>query len=302
MFNFSNILLYSGDNLGAVERLSQLSKTGHEIYSLKSLVLLAVLEYLANNHSVSKQLLLSSTEILKYQNSDCRNELSYWNYLNALLEWHSFDKPEIHLEKVIYVIGESHSLGSHGLSIDTLRGKFLCKSQWILGCKQWHLGNMQPNKYKYKFNSIIQSLPKESEILIAIGEIDCRIDEGILNVYEKISDKSILEIIESTINDYLKFVKEKILPSFHRVTIQGIPCPNINIDNIPAEKVGELIYLIKEFNTTLRKTSKEMGFNFLDLHSLTDRGDGFSNKIWHLDNHHLSPNGILEAWRSHLLT
>ena len=110
---------------------------------------------------------------------------------------------------------------------------------------------------------------------MAIGEIDCRIDEGILRVYEKNSDISILHLIYSTITGYLKFVKEKTKPLMHQVTIQGVLCQYISIDKISVEKVSELIYLIKEFNITLRKTSKEMGFNFLDFHSLTDSSDRF---------------------------
>ena len=41
-----------------------------------------------------------------------------------------------------------------------------------------------------------------------------------------------------------------------------------------------------------------MGFGFLDVHKITDRGDGFSNLVWHIDSNHLSPEGIQEAWRT----
>jgi len=40
-------------------------------------------------------------------------------------------------------------------------------------------------------------------------------------------------------------------------------------------------------------------FDFLDVHRLTDRGDGFSNSIWHIDNYHLSPEGFLQAWSNY---
>jgi hypothetical protein len=35
------------------------------------------------------------------------------------------------------------------------------------------------------------------------------------------------------------------------------------------------------------------------VHKLTNRGDGFSNAVWHIDNIHLSPDGMLEAWRKY---
>ena len=57
--------------------------------------------------------------------------------------------------------------------------------------------------------------------------------------------------------------------------------------------------MIREFNVVLKNKSKKMGFGFLDVHKLTDNGDGFSNSIWHLDTIHLSPEGMCEAWRVH---
>ena len=51
----------------------------------------------------------------------------------------------------------------------------------------------------------------------------------------------------------------------------------------------------------LKNKSNNLGFGFLDLYKLTDRGDGFSNTIWHLDTNHLSPEAMYEAWRIHAL-
>ena len=46
--------------------------------------------------------------------------------------------------------------------------------------------------------------------------------------------------------------------------------------------------------------TKEKGLDFLDVYTLTNRGDGFSNAKWHLDSYHLSPEGMLEAWSKYL--
>ena len=58
--------------------------------------------------------------------------------------------------------------------------------------------------------------------------------------------------------------------------------------------------MIKKFNHELEIRSVREGFEFLDVHKLTDRGDGFSNALWHIDNFHLSPDGFLEAWQRHV--
>ena len=50
-------------------------------------------------------------------------------------------------------------------------------------------------------------------------------------------------------------------------------------------------------NQKLKMQCKENGFGFLDTHQLTNRGDGMSNGSWHIDDYHLSPEGMLEAWR-----
>ena len=61
-------------------------------------------------------------------------------------------------------------------------------------------------------------------------------------------------------------------------------------------KKFELINVIKIFNSVLKTMSFEKGYGFLDLQKLTDRGDGFSNEIWHLDAIHISPQGMQKAW------
>ena len=61
-----------------------------------------------------------------------------------------------------------------------------------------------------------------------------------------------------------------------------------------------LVEVIRDFNFELKYKVREKGFSFLDVHKLTDRGDGIPNVVWHLDSVHLSPDGVLEACRRYL--
>ena len=61
-----------------------------------------------------------------------------------------------------------------------------------------------------------------------------------------------------------------------------------------------LVEVIRDFNFELKYRVREKGFRFLDVHKLTDRGDGISNVVWHLDSVHLSPGGVVEACRKYL--
>lgn len=202
-------------------------------------------------------------------------------------------------DKMLYVIGESHSLNSHQLHIHYSGINFFCKSMLIVGCMQWHLGNSTKNQYKNKFEKIFSILPKSSKVLLTIGEIDCRLDSGIIKHYNSYENNLNLTI-ENTIENYLKYILKINSVYNHDVIIQGVPCPNINTENYSENELKKLIKVIKKFNFVLRNKTKQKSLNFLDVYTLTNRGDGFSNAKWHLDSYHLSPDGMLEAWSKYV--
>ena len=301
-WNLSTERVFSNEIDDATTYLEKLLLIDPNDHGLKAAVDLAILRYLDEDWVTSKELLLSCSSVLEKEISDFENSIIYWTYLCRLLDWHEKKLPGSPNEaaaKKLYVIGESHALGSHRLRVETSRGIFSCKSLWIVGCKQWHLGSTARNKYKHKSEAVVRTLPPESELLLAIGEIDCRSDAGILKHHQKYPEKSKSDLIAVTVKNYLDFILKTTSPYSHKVTIQGVPCPNIDRTSIPEQSIDELTELIRDFNAALQNQSTERGFNFLDVHQLTDRGDGFSNAIWHLDTYHLSPDGMLEAWRKH---
>ena len=121
-----------------------------------------------------------------------------------------------------------------------------------------------------------------------------------LRVLKEYPEKTQSTLIQSTVENYLTYVYKITKPKLIHVIIQGVPCPNIDPDKVEINDLSKLINLIKEFNAVLSEKSTKIGFEFLDLHKLTDKGDGFSNGLWNIDAHHLSPTGMLEAWRRHL--
>ena len=128
--------------------------------------------------------------------------------------------------------------------------------------------------------------------MLTIGEIDCRLNNGIIKHKNKFPEKEIEEIIVTTIESFLTYIVKNNYIYQHNIIIQGVPCPNINVETYTEEEVTQLIKVIKKFNYELKNKSKKKGFGFLDVHNLTDRGDGFSNAIWHIDDFHLSPKGF----------
>ena len=219
--------------------------------------------------------------------------------MSNILKWHEdkyiANKKEKN-DKTLYVLGESHSLTSHHLRIQYSEIDFFCSARLIKGCKQWHLGNAFRNQYKHQFESIFCALPKHSYVLLAIGEIDCRLETGIIAHKKKFPEKQLKEIILTTVENYLTYIVNNNSDCQHKVIIQGVPCPNIDIRSCSQKDIKQLVEVIKIFNYELKVQSKEKGFKFLDTYQLTNKGDGLSTGSWHMDDYHLSPDGMLEAW------
>jgi Flp pilus assembly protein TadD len=289
----------------AILQLEQLLIIDENKLGLRAAVNLAIFRFLDNDFEASKKNLLASSIIQEKLTSEFKNERIYHNYLLKLINWHEsriLDNPDKLSDKRLYVIGESHSLVSHGLCVQNTHGNFLCNTLLIMGCMQWHLGSTNRNKFKIKFERVMHSIQTRSDVLISIGEIDCRLDEGIIKHNNKYPEKNRFDLIIMTVTNYLNYIYKVNSSCKHNITIQGVPCPSIDTKNISKDNVKELIDLIRDFNRVLKKKSIEMGFGFLDVYALTDRGDGFSNLIWHLDSYHLTPECMFEAWRRHFYT
>ena len=299
-YNLSNNLSYMNDLEKEINALKSLLKLDVDKFGFKAGVNLAICNFLEGDFVESKKQVLAAKKIQKKTLYKFKTEKIYQRYLLKILEWHEdkyFDVNKEKKNKILYVLGESHSLASHHLRIQHSGIDFLCKAKLIKGCMQWHLGNPSRNQYKNKFESIFCYLPKYSHVLLAIGEIDCRLDSGIIQHKNKHPAKQIKEIIQNTIENYLSYIVDNNSDCQHKIIIQGVPCPTIDRCVNHAEKeVMQLIEVIKIFNFELKIRAEEKRLGFLDVHKLTDRGDGFSNNVWHIDNNHISPEGMIEVW------
>jgi hypothetical protein len=299
-YNLSNNLSYMNDLEKEINALKNVLKSDADDFGLKAGVNLAICNFLEGDFAESKKQVLAAEKIQEKTLYEFKTEKVYQRYLLKILKWHEdkyLDVDKGKKNKNLYVLGESHSLASHHLRIQHSGVDFFCKARLIKGCKQWHLGNASRNQYKNKFESIFCSLPKYSHVLLAIGEIDCRLDSGIIKHKNKYPAKQIKEITRNTVENYLSYIVDNNSDCHHKIIIQGVPCPTIDRCINHAEKeVMQLIEVIKIFNFELKIIAEEKRLGFLDVHKLTDRGDGFSNNVWHIDNNHISPEGMIEAW------
>ncbi len=303
MFNLSTTQSFLNDLEAEIVSLQNVLQIDSDDYGLRASVNLAICNFLKGDFTESKRNLLAATKIQEKTSSEFKHGKTYWRYLSNILKWHKNKYPGVKKgknDKNLYVVGESHSLTSHHLCIQNSGVNFFCSSKLIKGCKQWHLGNAFRNQYKHQFETIFFALPKHSYVLVAIGEIDCRLDSGIIAHKRKFPEKQIKDIISNTIGNYLNYIVNNNSDYQHNITIQGVPCPNLDVRNHSEKEIRQLVEVIKIFNYELKMQSKEKGFEFLDTYQLTNKGDGTSNGLWHIDERHLSPEGMQEAWRRHV--
>lgn len=270
-------------------------------FGLDAAVELAILHFLAEDYEQCRARLDASRPILAKADPERRTICIYWHHLDRLLSWRQAHRAPSPMPGIatLNVIGESHALVPHGVTVSCRGQAMRCMTEWISGIKQWHLGNGNPNKYKHRFEAILARLPQDSAILLVIGEIDCRHDEGIIQAWKKTPDRSLEDVARSTIEPYLSYVAQASARHGHRLIITGVPATNIQMAALSKDVAGQFVRLIRTFNAILKEQALAAGMGFLDVYALTERGDGVANGDWHMDTHHLSPSALVEAFCKH---
>jgi tetratricopeptide (TPR) repeat protein len=295
LHNLGSALYQRGDIASAIDCFKKALAFEHDNWVVDSAAYLAVLYYWMDD------LLEAKRVIGKFKGESHKGTAklgAYFRYLELLITEAEKTGTAVNngSSEVVHVIGESHAFSAHNVQV--LHGGVAkkCLSRWILGCKQWHLGNAEPNNYKRKFEAEMAQLPPRSTILTAIGEIDCRPNEGILRACKKSPGKSIEEVVYATVNNYVQYVAGVAKQYRHNLIINGVPATNIPASVLTTEVREQLVLLIQLFNATLKEQALANGMDFLDVYALTDRGDGSADGQWHIDDVHLSPRAIAEAF------
>lgn len=144
-------------------------------------------------------------------------------------------------------------------------------------------------------------LPPQSTLLLTIGEIDCRPDEGIIPAWKKLSAKSLEDVAQDTSGEFVKYVSGMAARHGHQLIISGVPATNIQLDKLSADAGKQLVSLIRLFNASLKNQVVAAGLEFLDVYALTNSGDGIASGEWHIDQYHLLSSAIVVAFSRHLI-
>ena len=140
-----------------------------------------------------------------------RNEQAYFAVIAQLIE--SLEIPVPNPGKTLYICGDSHSLSPSWRTIVVDGKEHLIVNSLVTGLKCWHLRKNSHFYPKYNYFNVVNNIPNNSKVMMAVGEIDCR--EGILVAVEKGRYKNIDEGMKTIINIYidnlLSLQKEKNL-------------------------------------------------------------------------------------------
>jgi len=202
-----------------------------------------------------------------------RNMKVYRNYVQLLAQ--QKDKELYQQGETITLIGDSHVLSYAGLQY---KGKSIA-SQLVMGSKAFHLASKKHNKYIATFKAHLACQKPGDEILISAGEIDCRMNEGILP-YQQKTGRPLADIVTQQVAHYAKAMQQ-IAPNL-KVTFINIPAPT--------KENGDRRDVIKLFNTELAKHG-----NVIDLYSCTLAEGGYAKEGCHIDGIHLKPGVFVEA-------
>ena len=122
----------------SISILKNLIKLKEQLICFQAMTHLAIINYLRNQFDESRELLESSKDIQRTNNSALNNQKSYHAYLSKILNDKGFINSTSYQRPVkkLFVIGDSNSLTSHGLNINILGNSSHCKTFLIKGCKQ----------------------------------------------------------------------------------------------------------------------------------------------------------------------
>lgn len=292
-----NILKETGDLEGASNHYRHALVSDPNSYpGLASAVTLAILAYLSNEYTESERLLQCSHALMEKRDSLSAPSRVYWRYLKSLLNVIEKNNDFCDADErsgVLEVIGESHSLSVHHVQLSLHKRSLVARAHWVEGSKLWHLGRSEDNRFKLQFCNAMLELPFQSNVLICIGEIDCRWDSPIMS--RLVNVEQCESVAKLTIVPALDFMIGQALKGKHKLIISGIPACQAKLPEDESLS-GRFISMLNEFNLCLKKESLARGMGFLDVFALTDNGDGRSNGKWHIDSYHLHPNAWKEAF------
>lgn len=233
---------------------------------------------------------------------DSANALNHLTLCMRLLAWQHQNASAYGdaAERVLVAIGDSHGLVPSGLRIGWTGGDVQVVAMPIRGLKMFHLGDGMPRKYRAYLDQRLARLPKNAMLLMSVGEIDCRPDQGIFYVTHKHGIGDFRPLLDTTIGNYVAYLKTIFSSagiSSERITIPAVPYPRYNIEvRLPTgATAAQFMEFILEMNRRLQAAAKVHGWVFFDTYAASKARFSQKQTEAFLDDIHLSPEFFANA-------
>ncbi|MDA9004285.1 hypothetical protein N9J28_00610, partial [bacterium] len=219
--------------------------------------------------------------------------VAYSNFIGKLLDA-NWDE-ECASKNKVYHLGESHSLSYAHRNITIGGSRFRIAPRMTFGAKAFHFSQKRHNNFKAITKAHLVSLPESSKTFLSYGEIDCRPSEGFISAAEKL-DKPLEELIDRTTVGYVKWFFDQNADHRHRLYFINLPAPSYDKKH-SADLNYKVARTVALFNIALEKYSLQHGFGTIDVFRFIVGKDGFSNRLFHIDNYHLGAEALSEIQR-----
>ena len=264
----------------------------------------AILFWLFDNPVEAEQAILLSESIYQHQqqtNSVALSNLctfhSYIKQLLVLKKQKIVEKREDDLES-LYFISESHGFAPNDGIVDYEGITYQIRSLFLHGTKVLHLIQDKNNSHQQGLLSILEGLPEKSKVVMAVGEIDCRTNEGIF-VYCLKNKLDYKHVIDDMLSQYIAMLNQQAKLYDIEILLYGVPAPNqLQVDLLCDMEQQELFkQVINYFNKKLKSLCDDSQFAFLDVYQLTEQ-NLVSNLDYHLDTYHVGFDTVPQLFKS----
>ncbi len=215
---------------------------------------------------------------------------AFYDILTRLVKTISADELKINNE--VFHFGESHCLSFAHRLIQKNKHRKNIKPVITFGAKAFHFSTQENNNFKAITLQNLRRVPKNSDIFLSFGEIDCRLSEGIIAAQRK-TDTNIQTLVNKTVDGYVRWFLDSNTANNHSFWFFNVPAPVFRNDRSSGdnETVAEVVRL---FNERLALNIEKNQLRLIDVYSGTNNNLGFSNLKHHIDGIHLGHSIITE--------
>lgn len=237
-------------------------------------------------------------------NKNVKNSRAYAGFMRNLLAYvggHPGVRDAEFGQSPLRLIGDSHALAYDGVGVVLNGMRYTGQAHLVMGGKAWHLAAPANNRYKWLFTRILDDVPARSTVVCSFGEIDCRIDEGIIPHYRR-RGGDLGQLIAAEVDAFVRYVAAAADAREVKVRFLAVPAPNVPLlrqrpGGLSTDDVDLLVRTTKLFNQALERAAIRSGHALVDVYALSAGPDGTATGERHIDDYHLQPDALRLALR-----